>query len=71
MEKTGFGGGTRTNPRSQNIELGRVSWLRDYKAALGQSKLTGKPVLLFFQEIPGCSTCVNFGRDVLSHPPHG
>lgn len=59
---------TRTNPQSQNIELGKVSWLRDYKEALGQSKLTNKPVVLFFQEIPGCSTCVNFGRDVLSHP---
>ncbi|UUW08735.1 thioredoxin family protein [Flavobacterium plurextorum] len=59
---------TRTNSRNQNIELGRVSWLRDYDEALRQSELTGKPVILFFQEIPGCSTCVNFGRDVLSHP---
>lgn len=59
---------TRTNPRNQNIELGKVSWLRDYEEALRQSELTGKPVLLFFQEIPGCATCVNFGRDVLSHP---
>lgn len=59
---------TRTNSRNQNIELGRVSWLRDYKEALNQSKLTNKPVIVFFQEIPGCATCVNFGRDVLSHP---
>jgi hypothetical protein len=59
---------TRTNSRNQNIELGKVSWLRDYEEALGQSELTNKSVLLFFQEIPGCSTCVNFGRDVLSHP---
>ena len=25
-------------------------------------------LLVVFQEIPGCSTCVNYGRDVLSHP---
>lgn len=59
---------TKTNPKNQNIELGKVAWLRDYKEALYQSSITKKPVLLFFQEIPGCSTCVNYGRDVLSHP---
>jgi hypothetical protein len=59
---------TRTNSRNQNIELGKASWLRDYKEAIGQSELTNKPIILFFQEIPGCSTCVNFGGDVLSHP---
>lgn len=57
-----------TNPLNQNIELGKVTWLRDYDEALAESKTTNKPVLLFFQEIPGCSTCVNYGRDVLSHP---
>lgn len=56
------------NLKNQNIELGKVTWLRDYQEALKQSKYKNKPVLLFFQEIPGCSTCVNFGRDVLSHP---
>lgn len=59
---------TITNPKNQNIELGKVTWFRDYKEALYQSSITNKPVLLFFQEIPGCSTCVNYGRDVLSHP---
>ncbi len=54
--------------KNQNIELGNVTWLRDYDEALKKSTTTGKPVLLFFQEIPGCSTCVNYGRDVLSHP---
>ena len=57
-----------TNPLDQNIELGKVTWLRDYDEALAESKTTNKPVLLFFQEIPGCSTCVNYGREVLSHP---
>lgn len=59
---------TITNPLDQNIELGKVTWLRDYDEALAESKTTNKPVLLFFQEIPGCSTCVNYGRDVLSDP---
>lgn len=59
---------TRTNSRNQNIELGKVSWVRDYHQALAQSERTGKPVIVFFQEIPGCATCVNFGRQVLSHP---
>ncbi len=59
---------TSTNSKSQSIELGKVKWLRDYNKALEESKLEDKPVLLFFQEIPGCSTCFNFGRDVLSHP---
>lgn len=59
---------TITNPTNQNIELGKVTWLRDYHEALNKSKVTQKPVLLFFQKIPGCSTCVNYGRDVLSHP---
>lgn len=59
---------TKTNSRNQNIELGKVSWLRDYNEALNQSELTNKPILLFFQEIPGCATCLNFGRDVLTHP---
>lgn len=58
----------KTNPQKQNIELGKVSWHRNYKDALQKSKETGKPVLLFFQEIPGCATCVNYGRNVLSHP---
>lgn len=59
---------TKTNVRNQSVELGKVTWLRDYNTALKLSKLQEKPVLLFFQEIPGCSTCQNFGRDVLSHP---
>ena len=58
----------KTNPDNQNIELGKVSWHRDYDEALLLSKNTNKPILLFFQEIPGCTTCVNFGRNVLTHP---
>jgi hypothetical protein len=56
----------KTNPKSQNIELGKVTWFRDYNYALHLSSKLSKPILLFFQEIPGCSTCVNFGRSTIS-----
>ena len=53
---------------AQTEELGEVNWLRDYESALAQSKAEGKPVLILFQEVPGCATCRNYGNNVLSHP---
>ena len=50
------------------VELGRVSWSRDHAAAFAEAKETDRPVLLLFQEIPGCITCQRFGRGPLSHP---
>jgi hypothetical protein len=50
------------------VELGSVNWLRDLEAAQSQAKTTGKPILLLFQEIPGCETCQKFGNQPLSHP---
>ncbi len=52
----------------QPEELGTVNWLRNYDEALATSKKTDKPVFILFQEVPGCSTCRNYGRNVLSHP---
>lgn len=52
----------------EHRELGEVAWLRDYDRGLTLAAEQGRPVLLLFQEIPGCSTCVNFGQDVLTHP---
>jgi hypothetical protein len=49
-------------------ELGDVSWLRNFDEALSRAKSTGKPVLILFDEVPGCQTCVHYGQDVLSHP---
>lgn len=49
-------------------ELGRVHWRRGYDAAADDARKRGMLLLVVFQEIPGCSTCVNYGRDVLSHP---
>ena len=58
----------RTNPAKQDKELGKISWYRDYPAALAASKKEGKPVLMLFQEVPGCATCRNYGHNVLSNP---
>jgi hypothetical protein len=49
-------------------ELGRVAWLRDYSQALQAAKKSRKPMLLLFDEVPGCSTCKQFGANPLSHP---
>lgn len=49
-------------------ELGKVNWIRDYNEALELSIERDKPVFILFQEVPGCSTCKNYGANVLSHP---
>lgn len=49
-------------------ELGKVEWLRNYDLAISKSKAVNKPVLILFQEVPGCATCRNYGHNVLSHP---
>ncbi len=54
---------------SQNpVELGDVHWLRDLAQAQSQSKASGKPILILFQEIPGCATCQRYGTQVMKHP---
>ena len=35
------------------VELGRVRWQRDHEAAFEAARSGAKPVLLFFQEVPG------------------
>ncbi len=49
-------------------ELGQVRWERDLDAAVARSAGEGRPLFVLFQEVPGCSTCVSFGEQVLSHP---
>lgn len=58
----------QTKPGQQPEELGQVSWYRDYQTATQQAKEQGKSVLILFQEVPGCSTCRNYGHNILSHP---
>jgi len=50
------------------IELGKVNWERDYDKAIMQAQSSEKPVFILFQEVPGCATCRNYGKNVLSHP---
>ena len=49
-------------------ELGDVRWGRDYNVAAERSAETGKPILILFQEVPGCHGCIQFGQETLSHP---
>lgn len=58
----------RTNALQQDVELGKVSWYRDYDEAISLAKKENKPVLILFQEVPGCATCRNYGNNVLSNP---
>jgi hypothetical protein len=57
-----------TTTNNQPKELGKVNWLRDIKDATTRSANEHKPIFLLFQEVPGCSTCRNYGHNVLSHP---
>lgn len=58
----------RTDKSNQPVELGKVSWYRDYDEALKVATREKKAVLILFQEVPGCATCRNYGHNVLSHP---
>ncbi len=52
----------------EQVELGEVHWLRNYAEALQQAKKLNKPIFILFQEVPGCATCQNYGKNVLSDP---
>jgi len=49
-------------------EVGVVRWGRDFKQALAESNKSGKPVFAFFQEVPGCQGCRDFGSRVMTNP---
>ena len=50
------------------VEAGDVEWGRNLDAALQKSGITGTPVFVLFQEIPGCIGCQTFGSEVLTNP---
>lgn len=54
--------------RAAPRELGAVGWLRSHEEAVAQSRVTGQPILILFDEVPGCATCVSYGEHVLSDP---
>lgn len=49
-------------------ELGDVTWRRDFTAATEEAKSSTRPMLVLFDEVPGCQTVLRFGRSVLKHP---
>lgn len=53
---------------NQPEELGAVQWSRNFEQSFAEAKKSSKPVFILFQEVPGCSTCRNYGNHVLSHP---
>lgn len=59
---------SRDTPPDNPVELGAVHWLRDLEQGLAQSRQTGKPVLILFQEVPGCGNCTRYGSVTLSNP---
>ena len=52
----------------QPRELGAIAWLRSFDAAQAASRRMGRPLLVLFDEVPGCHTCVSYGETALSHP---
>ncbi|MCB9538888.1 MAG: hypothetical protein H6704_21855 [Myxococcales bacterium] len=46
-------------------EYGDVHWNRDAAAAQTKAKASGKPILLLFTEVPGCSTVKGYAKRVL------
>lgn len=54
-------------PSAPPTEVGTVRWGRRCDEALARSRASGVPVLILFQEVPGCVGCRQFGQDVLSH----
>ncbi len=64
-----FTQGSQSAAEAKNpIEVGSVRWSRDLEGAYEKSLQTARPVLVLFQEVPGCAGCQKFGRTVLTHP---
>src|SRR5688572_26471260 len=49
-------------------ELGDVAWFRNFDQAAKVAESSDKPILILFDEVPGCQTCVHYGQSALSHP---
>jgi TolA-binding protein len=50
------------------VELGKVAWNRNFEKAVAESRKTGKPLMVLFNEVPGCHGCQTYGSILLSHP---
>lgn len=61
--------GVERAPAHNNpVELGAVHWLRDLQEGEQLARQSGKPLLILFQEVPGCSNCTRYGNGPLRHP---
>lgn len=56
------------SPEAAAPELGDVPWMRNYEDARKRARAERKPLLILFDEVPGCQTCVRYGEAVLTHP---
>ena len=52
----------------EQVELGRVAWIRDLDQAQKLSRKTARPIFIQFDEVPGCHTVQTYGREVLTDP---
>lgn len=50
------------------VELGQIDWHRGFDKSAKTAAGRNLPLLVLFQEVPGCHTCVSYGQQVLSHP---
>jgi hypothetical protein len=55
---------TAASPR----ELGDIRFGRDLAQAIAEAKRSDKPILILFDEVPGCATCTTYGDSVLRQP---
>lgn len=53
---------------SPHPELGIIRWQRGFDVAKADAAREGKPLLVLFDEVPGCATVRGYGSRVLSHP---
>ena len=62
-----YGQNWKTLPH-QEEELGLVQWSRSYEDSKKLALNDDKPIFILFQEVPGCSTCKDYGNELLTHP---
>lgn len=51
----------------QPVELGAVRWGRDFEEAARRATESRRPLLVLFDEVPGCHNCTSFGENVLTN----
>jgi len=59
-----------TTSYKEHTEPRAVHWIRDLELGVQSSRESVKLVFCLFQAIPGCSSCTNFGTQVLSDRAH-